>query len=241
MFCTIRERKNKYKQTSYNILLCERKKVDGKVKSSDKFIVTLTEEQVKSGEYILMLNELDISDSERKIITNKLQRLSKQMIEESLGGAVERVEIKAEVCSQQNKKHIIYKVYVDGQCFLDVGDYFLESCGRDIILMSSQSILESNGVDYSLQKQCLEKIEDLHNYYEGYSKRVQESFERGREEGYRARQQENHRRSGEGSNNLDKGHLKKIFRAMSKEFHPDSGGSEEIMVTINALKEQLGM
>lgn len=245
MFCTIRERKNKYKQTSYNVLLCERKKEDGKVKSSDKFIVTLTEEQVRSGEYILILNELDISDSERKIITTKVDKLYEKVISSYNKGMESDITIKVSFQMYNDRRYAVYDIFINRKYILYLDETDFLSKNFESILRTVSIILKQESIDELLQQECLARIKEIHLQYKFQQQQVDEAFEKGKDLGYNIAYKEleqtvlgDRKRN---SSNLDKGHLKKIFRVMSKEFHPDSGGSEEIMVTINTLKEQLGI
>lgn len=77
MYIGIKRRKNKREQLVMYLYLCESKRIEGRVTNKQKYLISIKEDDLKSGRYEDLFNERLIGlDSESKqILDNKILQL----------------------------------------------------------------------------------------------------------------------------------------------------------------------
>lgn len=75
MFVSVKKRNNRHKDNTYNVYISERVRVDGKIMSSDIFLLSLQENEIIDMKYYDKVKNLGVIDNEKSMILEKLKKV----------------------------------------------------------------------------------------------------------------------------------------------------------------------
>lgn len=256
MFCTIRKRERKTGEKVYNIYLSERIRVNGKIKSNDRFIVSLSEQEVRSGDYIPKINNLSLNAEEVPLILDKVKSIEVPVVANKHITTNNRpyVEIGIEVLG--DIREVTYSFYI-GDTLVRQFDDTDFSMGVRISFMAKllDEAMKEKGV-YSKENSntLFDKLSEIYFWYkdnkakkEAEIKAISENFTsiiQSLQVELAAARMSNPSKGSYTNSNIttDTKAFKKIYKILAKNCHPDNqNGSEELMQVVNDLKNQWGV
>lgn len=253
MYCTIKQRKNRKGVTSYAVYLSERKRINGKVKSSDTYIMSLHEDDIQTGGYVPKVEYLSISQEEKQLILDKLSKLDVPLhatIDSEPLHTTTRVEV--EIGDIDGTRYVGYKCYIGDTFIKEIEDIFFIHCRVSVLMKTLKDDIAEKGItDKALIDDLTDKIFEIWYYYKDMKERKDAEIQANAnyfteiirnlqiELAY-ARADSNCSVSNNAT--IDKTNLRKAYKKLSAKLHPDNpSGSVEAMQMLNELKEALGL
>lgn len=253
MYCTIKQKKGKKGVISYSIYLSERKRIQGKVKSSDIYIMTLHEEDIRKQGYIPKVEYLSISQEERQMILDKISKLDIPLQDTTYDKPLQtttRVEFEIKVID--GSRYVGYKCYIADRLIREFDEIDFMYCRVNILMkVLEENIAEKGITDKELIIELKDKVLNIWEYYDdmkGRREAEKQANDNYYEEIIRNLQIElayargNNARSSFDNVTTDKEKLRTVYKKLSIKLHPDNpGGSVEAMQMLNELKENLDL
>ena len=256
MFCTIRKRERKTGEKVYNIYLSERIRVNGKIKSNDRFIVSLSEQEVRSGDYIPKINNLSLNGEEVPLILDKVKSIEVPVVANKCSTTNTEARVEIDILSIDNLRSISYKFYLGDifvRDFLDVE--FMLGVKLSFMTKLLDDELKEKRIYSKVNSDILfDKLSEIYFWHKD-NKAKKEAEIKATSEHFTsiiqplqvelavARMSNPSKGSYTNSNiTTDTKAFKKIYKILAKNCHPDNqNGSEELMQVVNDLKNQWGV
>ncbi len=243
MFCTIKSRESKRNGVVYNIYTSERHRVNGKVKSKDTFITSISEADIRNDAYKEKVEWLSIGQEAKQLILNKLSSINIPL------QTTTRVEF--EIVCTDGTRDIIYNFYVGNVFIRSFDDVDLEHCRIGLIMKCFKEAVAEQGItDKKLINELCDKVLDIWEYHKDVKEKKMTEIKATTDyftniiQSLQLELAIAKANIGSVSNNIttDKSRLKKIYKALSVKLHPDNlSGSVEAMQMLNELKELMGI
>lgn len=243
MFCTVKKNKNKYV-----VYLSERVREGGKVKSKDKYLFTLKDEEIENRAYGERIQFSCLSEDEKQLVRDKLDGivtpLQATTESESLHNTT-RVDIIGEV----EHKVLEYHFFINDIFVVKFDSLDFEHARLSIISRVFVDECKAKGLD--VDSKPVDKISDTIFDLWGYHQSIKAREDKVRQEAAAyyentilalqlkiAELQNNSSRTSPHTT-TDAMKVKKIYRALASKLHPDNGGSDELMQMLNELKDMI--
>ncbi|MDF2612871.1 MAG: hypothetical protein K0S71_657 [Clostridia bacterium] len=249
MFCTIRKRDRKVAGDSvYNIYLSERKRENGKVKSKDIFIMSISSSDIQNDLYKERVKWLSIGQEEKQLILDKLSSINVPLQDTTQDIPLQtttRVEL--EIVCDDGMRNLVYKFYVGGVFIRSFDDVDLEHCRISLIMKCFKEAMSEQGItDKKVIAELSDKLIDVWEYHKDVKEKKAAEIKATADyftniiQSLQLELAMSKANNGSVLNHIttDRSRLKKIYKTLSTKLHPDNpSGSVEAMQMLNELKE----
>lgn len=253
MYCTIKQRKNRKGVVSYAVYLSERKRVNGKVKSSDTYVMSLHEEDIQTKGYIPKVEYLAISQEEKQMILDKLSSIDVPLHNTTDSKPLHTTtRIEFDISCVDDSRFISYKCYIGDVFIREIEDFFFTHCRISVVMKVLKDDIAEKGItDKALIDELTDKVFEIWYYYKDMKEKKEAEIQ-GNANYYAeiiqnlqielAYARANNNCSASNNATTDKTNLRKAYKKLSAKLHPDNpNGSVEAMQMLNEFKEALGL